>query len=387
MSIELNKDEIKRYSRHLIMPEFGMKAQKKLKAASVLIVGAGGLGCPLAQYLGAAGVGKLGIVDFDVVDYSNLQRQILYTTEDVGKYKAEVTKARVQEMNPNVEVEVYKTAIKSHNALEISKDYDIIIDGTDNFPTRYLVNDLCVITGKTNVFGSIFRFDGQVTVFSAKDGGPCYRCLYPDPPPAGMVPNCAEGGVLGILPGVVGVMQATEAIKVITGIGDSLIGRLLIFDALDMKYRELKIRKDSSCPVCSEKQPTVTELIDYEAFCGVPVGDQEEETKDIVDLEITAKDLKSDLEKGKNYYLLDVRNPNEYEICLIDGSNKIPLGDLVNHLNEVPQDQEVITICHHGRRSLTALYTLRENGFNNVKSLRGGVDAWAMQVEPEMARY
>ena len=383
--MKLNQDEIKRYSRHLIMPEFGMKAQEKLKESSVLIIGAGGLGCPLALYLGAAGVGKIGIVDFDTVDFSNLQRQVIYNTDDVGKYKADATKAKIEAMNPHIEVQVYKEAIKSHNALKIADGYDVIIDGTDNFPTRYLVNDLCAITGKTNVFGSIFRFDGQVTVFDAKQG-PCYRCLYPDPPPPGMVPSCAEGGVLGILPGVVGVMQATEAIKVITGIGDPLIGRLLTFDALDMKYRELKIRKDPSCPVCSPN-PSITELIDYEVFCGVPVGDIEEDTSSLAALEITPKELKEELNAGKKPYLLDVRNYNEYEICIIEGSNKLPLDEIQNRVNEVPQDQEIITICHHGKRSMRALDILKQNGFKNVKSLRGGVEAWAVQVDPSMARY
>ncbi|RME93211.1 MAG: molybdopterin-synthase adenylyltransferase MoeB [Candidatus Hydrogenedentota bacterium] len=382
--MELTHEEIRRYSRHLIMPEFGMAAQKKLKAASVLIIGAGGLGCPLAQYLAAAGVGKLGIVDFDVVDFSNLQRQVLYTTADVGKPKAEVAKARIEAMNPNVKVQTYTVPFKSDNAMEIAEGYDVIIDGTDNFPTRYLVNDLCVLTGRTNVFGSIFRFDGQVTVFNAKEG-PCYRCLYPDPPPPGMVPSCAEGGVLGILPGVVGVMQATEAIKVITGIGEPLIGRLVIFDALKMKFRELKIRKNPDCPVCGE-HPTVKELIDYEQFCGVNVEGEDLSLMD-EDVQMTVFDLQDKLEDGEKPYLLDVRTPQEYEICHFEDSKLIPLDELPNRINEVPLDEEVVVLCHHGNRSMRAIEFMKQAGYKKLKNLAGGIDAWAMHIDKDMPRY
>lgn len=384
--MNLSHEEIKRYSRHLIMPEFGSEAQEKLKDSSVLMIGAGGLGCPLALYLAAAGVGKIGLVDFDTVDYSNLHRQVLYSEADVGEPKAEVAKRRIADVNPHVEVQTYNVPFKSENAMQIAEGYDILIDGTDNFPTRYLVNDVCVLTGRTNVFGSIFRFDGQVTVFDAKNG-PCYRCLYPDPPPPGMVPSCAEGGVLGILPGIVGVMQATEAIKVLTGIGEPLVGRLTVFDALKMKFRELKIRKDPSCPVCSAK-PTVTELIDYEEFCGVPV-DQPDSPEESDELEITVGELSQHIAKGTKYWLLDVRNPNEWDICKIEADNMhyIPLPELEQHLSEIPQDEKIITICHHGRRSLTALETLKTHGITNVKSLRGGVDEWAAKIEPAMARY
>ena len=366
------------------MPEFGVKAQEKLKNSSVLIIGAGGLGCPLSMYLAAAGVGHIGIVDFDVVDFSNLHRQVLYTENDVGQPKAEVAKMRIQQINPNVKVTTFNVPFKSYNAMEIATPFDILIDGTDNFPTRYLVNDVCVLTGKTNVFGSIFRFDGQVTVFDAKEG-PCYRCLYPDPPPPGMVPSCAEGGVLGILPGNVGVMQATEAIKILTGIGKPLIGRLLIFDSLDMKFREMKIKKDPNCPICG-KNATIKKLIDYEEFCGVKVeGDYiKDEEKNF---EITADALNKEMQKNKNIFLLDVRTAPELEICLIEGSHTIPLNELIYKMNEVPLDKEIITICHHGTRSMKALMTLRENGFKKIRSLRGGVESWALQVDETMARY
>lgn len=380
--MSLTHEEIKRYSRHLIMPEIGMEGQQKLKEASVLIIGAGGLGCPLSLYLGAAGVGKIGIVDFDVIEFSNLQRQVIYNTADVGKYKAEVARDKVLAMNPNVEVNVYKKAFKSDNAREIAEGYDILIDGTDNFPTRYLVNDLAALTKRKNVFGSVFRFDGQLTVFDAENG-PCYRCLYPDPPPPGMVPSCAEGGVLGILPGIVGVAQATEAIKLITGSGDPLVGRLLSFDALSMKFRELKIRKDPDCPLCGKNQ-TVTDLIDYENFCGVSVGD---EAVAGGGEEILPEKLKEELESGKKYYLLDVRNPEEWEICRIENSNLIPLPDLPSRVSEVPLDEDIITICHHGARSMRALNFLKESGFKNVTNLRGGVDLWADRVDETMPRY
>ena len=383
--MELTHEEIKRYSRHLIMPEFGIDAQLKLKQASVLLIGAGGLGCPLALYLAAAGVGKMGIVDFDTVDFSNLQRQVLFGTDDVGKPKAEVAKARVAAINPNVQVKTYTVPFKSDNALEISKEYDVIIDGTDNFPTRYLVNDLCVLTGKTNVFGSIFRFDGQVTVFNAKEG-PCYRCLYPDPPPPGMVPSCAEGGVLGILPGVVGVMQATEAIKVITGVGDPLIGKLLTFDALKMKFRELKIRKDPDCPVCGSGK-SVTELIDYEQFCGIRLDGEKLEKSDTGKIELSVQELDKILKNGTKPFLLDVRQPQEFDICNIEGSVLLPLNELESCMDDVPTDQDVVVLCHTGRRSLNAVEMLMDNGYTRVKNLTGGIEAWALEIDKNMARY
>ena len=383
--MELNREEIKRYSRHLIMPEFGKQAQEKLKSSSVLIVGAGGLGCPLSIYLAAAGVGHIGIVDFDVVDISNLQRQIIYSTDDVGRPKAETAKQKIEAMNPNIKVSVYNISFRSENAKEIAQEYQLIIDGTDNFPTRYLVSDLCVQTGKKNVFGSIFRFDGQLTVFGGKNG-PCYRCLYPDPPPAGMVPSCAEGGVLGILPGIVGVMQATETIKILTGTGQSMVGRLLLFDALKMKFKEVRIKKNPECPVCSEN-PTIKELIDYEEFCGVKVI--EEENKDSAkEEEISVGELKRLFDaSSEKPYLLDVRNPQEWDICYIEGSFLIPLPELSSRLNEIPQERRIITICHSGRRSLTALDILKGIGLKNVQSLRGGVEEWALKIDPQMARY
>ena len=382
--MKLNPEEIKRYSRHLIMPEFGMQAQEKLKESSVLIVGAGGLGCPLVMYLAAAGVGRIGLVDFDKVDVSNLQRQVLYTTGDVGSSKADSAKARILAMNPHIEVTAYTVPLKSGNAHEVSESYDLVIDGTDNFPTRYLVNDLCVLTGKKNVFGSIFRFDGQLTVFDGKNG-PCYRCLYPSPPPPGMVPSCAEGGVLGILPGIVGVMQATEAIKVLTGTGRSMVGRLVLFDALTMRFREVKIKKNPDCPICSSK-PSITKLIDYEEFCGIQVI--EEASDGLLEDEITAGSLKQMVDADHaSYFLLDVRNPQEWDICHIDGAHLIPLPDLSSRVDELPGDKKIVTICHTGRRSLTALNLLKGAGIKNVQSLKGGVEEWANKIDPQMARY
>jgi molybdopterin/thiamine biosynthesis adenylyltransferase/rhodanese-related sulfurtransferase len=379
--MKLNHDEIKRYSRHLIMPEVGMKGQEKLKDASVLIIGAGGLGCPLSLYLAAAGIGKIGLVDFDTIDFSNLQRQVIYNTDDVGKYKADVAAAKIKAMNPNMEVEVFKTAFTSANAHEISAGYDILIDGTDNFPTRYLVNDLAVISKRPNVFGSVFRFDGQVTVFDGEKG-PCYRCLYPDPPPPGMVPNCAEGGVLGVLPGIVGVAQATEAIKIITGNGDPLIGRLLSFDALAMKFRELKIRKDPDCSVCGPN-PSVTELIDYEHFCGVGIIDSAADALP----EVLPEKVKSLLDQDTEPFLLDVRNPHEWDICMHPKAVGIPLPELADRFDEVPKDREIITICHKGGRSKTAQQLLADAGYENVINMKGGMDLWAVTIDPEMPRY
>ena len=383
--MKLSPEEIKRYSRHLIMPEFGMEAQEKLKESSVLIVGAGGLGCPLVLYLAAAGVGKIGLIDFDQVDVSNLQRQVLYTTDDVGKSKAESAKVKIQAMNPHVAVTTYTVPLKSDNAMRISEDYHLIIDGTDNFPTRYLVNDLCVLTGKKNIFGSIFRFDGQLTVFDGKNG-PCYRCLYPDPPPPGMVPSCAEGGVLGILPGIIGVMQAAEAIKVLTNTGRSMLGRLILFDALTMQFREVKIKKNPDCPMCSNRS-SITGLIDYEEFCGIKVI--QEDMHEVTDDDIMVGQLKQalDRENDSSLFLLDVRNPQEWDICCIEGAHLIPLPDLSSRINEIPQDKKIITICHSGKRSLTALNLLKGAGIKNVQSLKGGIEEWANKIDPKMARY
>jgi molybdopterin/thiamine biosynthesis adenylyltransferase/rhodanese-related sulfurtransferase len=383
----LSGEEIKRYSRHLIMPEMGMDAQRQLKAASVLCIGAGGLGSPAAMYLAAAGIGKLGIVDFDVVDYSNLQRQIIHTTNDVGIPKLKSAENKIKAMNPHVEVVGYETALSSDNALQIFRDYDVILDGTDNFPTRYLVNDACVLTGKPNAYGSIFRFEGQASVF-ATAGGPCYRCLYPEPPPPGLVPSCAEGGVLGVLPGIIGVIQATEAVKVILGIGEPLIGRFLIYDALRMKFRELKLRKDPDCPVCGTN-PTVTKLIDYEQFCGVRPEPQVAQTAGaaVNEWEIDSVELKRRLDAGDKLFILDVREPNEYQINKIEGSTLIPLGELPRRYQELPKDVEIITQCKMGGRSAKAQDFLKSVGFTKVKNLKGGILDWIDKVDPSQPKY
>jgi adenylyltransferase/sulfurtransferase len=383
----LSPEEIKRYSRHLIMPDLGMDAQRRLKAASVLCIGAGGLGSPAAMYLAAAGIGKLGIVDFDVVDYSNLQRQVLHTTQDVGISKLKSATNKINAMNPYVEVVGYETALTSENAIEMFRDYDVILDGTDNFPTRYLVNDACVLTGKPNAYGSIFRFEGQASVFATKDG-PCYRCLYPEPPPPGLVPSCAEGGVLGVLPGIIGVIQATEAIKVILGIGEPLIGRFLIYDALKMKFRELKLRKDPDCPVCGT-HPTVTALIDYDQFCGIgpePQGEAATATSGS-DHEITPVELKRRLDAGDKLLILDVREPNEYQINRIEGSTLIPLGELPRRYQELPKDVEIISQCKSGIRSQRAIDFLRTVGFTRMKNLKGGILQWIDTVDPSQPKY
>jgi molybdopterin/thiamine biosynthesis adenylyltransferase/rhodanese-related sulfurtransferase len=380
--VRLSNQEIIRYSRHLIMPEVGMDGQKKLKAASVLLIGAGGLGSPLAMYLAAAGVGRIGVVDFDVVDSSNLQRQIAYSTSDVGKPKLDAAKERITGINPYVDVKTYETHLTSENALEILKDYDVIIDGTDNFPTRYLVNDACVLLGKPNVYGSIFRFEGQASVFYAK-AGPCYRCLYPEPPPPGLVPSCAEGGVLGVLPGIVGTIQATEAIKLIIGQGDPLIGRLLLFDALTMKFRELKLRKNPACPVCGDNS-TIHELIDYEAFCGIqpqPMNGQ-----NLRQWEITPEELKAKLDKDEDVFMLDVREPHEFEICNLDGY-LIPLRDLPSRISELDSSKEIVAYCHTGVRSQRAVEFLKTAGFKKVKNLVGGIEAWSVLSDPTVPRY
>jgi len=376
----LSNDEILRYSRHLIMPEVGMEGQLKLKAARVLCIGAGGLGSPLALYLGAAGVGTLGLVDFDVVDYTNLQRQIIHTTADVGRKKLDSAADKLKAINPLINVRPFDTRLSSDNALELFRDFDIIVDGTDNFPTRYLVNDACVLTGKPNVYGSIFRFEGQASVF-ATEQGPCYRCLYPEPPPPGLVPSCAEGGVLGILPGLVGVIQATEVIKLVLGKGEPLIGRLLLVDALAMKFRELKLRKNPDCPVCGT-HPTITKLIDYNEFCGIR---GEEAPVEAGVPEIQVEELKR-LDAGEDVFVLDVREPHEYQICNI-GGHLIPLGDLPKRVHELDSSREIVAHCRSGTRSAKAVNFLRQAGFRKVRNLSGGILAWADRVDPKMPKY
>ncbi len=381
-AVELSNEEIARYSRHLIMPEVALDGQKKLKQAKVLTIGAGGLGAPLAMYLAAAGVGTLGIVDFDVVDESNLQRQIIHGTSDVGRKKMESARDTILDINPNVKVEAYEEPLTSENALDIFKDYDIIVDGTDNFPTRYLVNDACVLLGKPNVYGSIFRFEGQASVFYAKEG-PCYRCLYPEPPPPGLVPSCAEGGVLGILPGAVGTIQATETVKLILGIGDPLIGRLLLYDALGMSFRQMKLRKDPNCPVCGEN-PTVTELIDYQEFCGIPQANAQEAANAVP--EISVQDLKQKLDNGESVNVLDVREPHEYEVANI-GARLIPLAELPQRLVELDQDANFAVHCKTGGRSARAVKLLQDAGFQNVYNVKGGINAWSEEIDSSVPNY
>ena len=384
---DLNAEEIKRYSRHLIMPEVGVDGQKKLKAGSVLCIGAGGLGSPAAMYLAAAGVGRIGIVDFDVVDFSNLQRQLLHGTSSVGRSKLESAKDRLRDLNPHIEIDTYETTVSSDNALDLFKPYDVILDGTDNFPTRYLVNDACVLSGKPNAYGSIFRFEGQASVFATREG-PCYRCLYPEPPPPGLVPSCAEGGVLGVLPGIIGVIQATEAIKLILGVGDPLIGRFLIYDALKMRFRELKLRKDPDCPVCGT-HPTVTKLIDYEQFCGIrpePAAAQATGAG-VNQWETTSVDLKKRMDAGDDVFILDVREPNEYQICRIPGSVLIPLGELPRRYAELPQDKDIVAHCKMGGRSAKATEFLQSVGFKRVKNLKGGILDWIDKVDPSQPKY
>ena len=381
-AVELSNEEIARYSRHLIMPEVALDGQKKLKQARVLTIGAGGLGAPLAMYLAAAGVGTLGIVDFDVVDESNLQRQIIHGTSDIGRPKMESARDRINDINPNVHVEAYEEALSSENALEIFKDFDVIVDGTDNFPTRYLVNDACVLTGKPNVYGSIFRFEGQASVFWAKEG-PCYRCLYPEPPPPGLVPSCAEGGVLGILPGAIGTIQATETVKLILGIGEPLVGRLLLYDALGMSFREMKLRKDPSCPVCGEN-PSVTELIDYQEFCGIPQANAQATADEVP--EITVQELKKRLDNGENLSVLDVREPHEYEVANI-GARLIPLNELPERLAELDRDVPLAVHCKTGGRSARAVKLLQETGFQNAFNVEGGITAWSEEIDPSVPKY
>ncbi len=377
----LSNDEILRYSRHLIMPEVGMTGQQKLKAAKVLCIGAGGLGSPLALYLGAAGVGTLGLVDFDVVDYTNLQRQIIHTTDDVGRKKLDSAAEKLKAINPFLNLRTFETMLTSANALDLFREFDIIADGTDNFPTRYLVNDACVLTGKPNVYGSIFRFEGQASVFATEEG-PCYRCLYPEPPPPGLVPSCAEGGVLGILPGLVGVIQATETIKLILGQGDSLAGRLLLIDALGMKFRELKLRKNPECPACG-KHRTITKLIDYQEFCGIR-GQEEPAGNDVP--AVTVEELKKKLDAKADIFVLDVREPHEYQICNLNGY-LIPVGDLPKRVNELDSSREIIAHCRSGVRSAKAVNFLRRSGFKKVYNLTGGILAWADKIDPTMPKY
>jgi sulfur-carrier protein adenylyltransferase/sulfurtransferase len=389
----LSHAEIARYSRHLIMPEVGMEGQRKLKAARVLMIGTGGLGAPLGMYLAAAGVGTLGLVDFDVVDESNLQRQIVHGTKDVGRPKIESARERLQDINPHVKIEAYETRLTSENALELIREYDLVADGTDNFPTRYLVNDACVLTGKPNVYGSIFRFEGQASVFWAERGA-CYRCLYPEPPPPGLVPSCAEGGVLGVLPGIVGAIQANETVKLILGGGEPLINRLLLFDAWKMRFRELKLRKDPACPVCGEGA-TIKELIDYEAFCGLPPAQtgQPQQTPTTTEEkprmeEITATELKQRLDRGDDLQIIDVREPNEFDIARIPGTKLIPLGEVVNRKGEIEEGRETIVHCKGGARSARAIEALTGAGFKGrLVNLKGGITAWSNDVDPSVPKY
>jgi sulfur-carrier protein adenylyltransferase/sulfurtransferase len=380
---QLSNDEIARYSRHLILPEVGMEGQQKLKAAKVLCVGTGGLGSPLAFYLAAAGIGTLGLVDFDVVDSSNLQRQIIHSTRDVGRPKIDSASEKLEALNPFMKVVKHETMLTSQNAMEIVSQYDVIADGTDNFPTRYLVNDACVLTGKPNAYGSIFRFEGQASVFATEEG-PCYRCLYPEPPPPGLVPSCAEGGVLGILPGLVGVIQATEVIKLILGKGDPLIGRLLLVNALDMRFRELKLRKNPDCPVCGT-HPTVTKLIDYEQFCGITPEPKPSAVMNGIP-QMTAKELKGRLDAGDDVFVLDVREPFEYKIAQI-GGHLIPLNDLPRRMNELNTAQEIVIHCKSGGRSQKAAEFLARNGFRKLHNLAGGITAWSNDVDPKVPKY
>jgi sulfur-carrier protein adenylyltransferase/sulfurtransferase len=384
-NIDFSNDEIARYSRHLIMPEVTLDGQKRIKAASVLCLGAGGLGSPIALYLAAAGIGRMGLIDYDIVDFSNLQRQILHGTDDVGRKKLNSARDRIKTVNPNVQVDLHDTMFRSDNAMQLVQDYDIVIDGTDNFPTRYLSNDVCVLLKKPNIYGSIFRFDGQCTVFAPHLGGPCYRCMFPEPPPPGMVPSCAEGGVLGVLPGMIGVMQAIEAIKMIIGIGDSLIGRLVSFDALQMRFKEFKIRKDPSCPICSE-HPTIHELIDYDQFCGIPQADAET-AKEMDVPTITATELKTRIDRQDKFVLIDVREPFEYEISRIPGSKLIPLGELPARFSELDSADDIVLHCKMGGRSAKALRILQEAGFRKLNNLQGGITAWSDDVDPSVPKY
>lgn len=379
----LSNEEVLRYSRHLIMPEVGMEGQLKLKKARVLLIGSGGLGAPLGLYLAAAGVGRLGIVDFDAVDFTNLQRQVTFGTSDVGRKKLEAARERLSNLNPEIRIDSYETKLTSENALEIIREYDIVADGTDNFPTRYLVNDACVLTGKPNVYGSIFRFEGQASIFGYPDG-PCYRCLYPEPPPPGLVPSCAEGGVLGVLPGIIGCIQAMETLKLILGNGQPLVGRLLLFDALRMRFRELKLRKNPDCPMCGQHR-TINKLIDYAEFCGIR-GEEKEIPVSSEIPEITPKELKSRLDRGDDVFILDVREPHEYQICNLHG-HLIPLGDLPKRISELDSSREIVAHCRSGKRSADAVQFLSKAGFRKVWNLKGGILAWSDEVDPSVPKY
>lgn len=390
--VALSHEEVQRYSRHLIMPEVGAEGQKKLKASSVLLIGAGGLGSPLGMYLAAAGIGRIGMVDYDVVDYTNLQRQIIHGTKDVGRPKLESARDRILDINPHVQLDLYEVPLTSDNALEIFEPYDIVIDGTDNFPTRYLTNDACVLLGKPNVYGSIFRFEGQASVFYAEEG-PCYRCLFPEPPPPGLVPSCAEGGVLGILPGTIGAIQATEAIKLLLGIGEPLIGRLLLYDALNMNFDYVRLRKNPNCPVCSQN-PTLTELIDYEQFCGMPAHDRshyvssENGSGEAVP-QISPATLKARLDNGDNLFILDVREPHEWDISNLSdlGAVLIPKGQVLEHMGELDTAQEMVVHCRSGARSADVIRQLREHGFKKMWNLDGGINRWAQEVDNSLPIY
>jgi adenylyltransferase/sulfurtransferase len=378
----LSREELLRYGRHLVLPQFGLEGQQKLKSSSVLIVGAGGLGSPLALYLAAAGVGRIGLVDFDRVDLSNLQRQVLYGTSDVGRPKLEAASSRISDLNPFIALETHDGPLNRDNALEMLSRYDVIADGTDNFPTRYLVNDACAMLGKPNVHGSIFRFEGQASVFDARVG-PCYRCLYPEPPPPGLVPTCAEGGVLGVLPGLIGTIQGIECLKLLLGMGETLIGRLLVFDALGMRFRELTLKKDPACPLCG-RNPTIHELVDYESFCGLTAGASSGHAQG---LEITVRELSERMERGERPLLLDVREPHEHRIARIEGAVLIPLRALPERLAELDRAREIVVLCHRGNRSLKALEILRPAGFANALSLKGGIEAWSREVDASVPRY
>lgn len=381
--MELNNDELRRYSRHVILPEVGLEGQRKIRNGRVLCIGAGGLGSPLALYLAAAGIGKLGIVDFDKVDITNLQRQLLHGTADVGRAKTQSAREALQRINPHVEVVLHETRLTSENALDIIRPYDVVADGTDNFPTRYLTNDACVLLRKPNVYGSIFRFEGQASVFAPHLGGPCYRCLYPEPPPPGLVPSCAEGGVLGVLPGIIGLIQATEVLKLTVGMGSLLLNRLLLFQALEMKFRELKLRRDPGCPMCGE-HPTITELIDYEGFCGIDAQTMNSIHSD----EVTVQEMQSALaQPGLGIKVLDVREPDEYQIAHVQGVSLLPLSQLAQRYSELDPEQHYYLHCKVGARSMKALQFLRERGFRHLKSVRGGIDAWSDQIDPTVPRY
>jgi adenylyltransferase/sulfurtransferase len=381
---ELSHEEILRYSRHLLIPEVGLEGQKKLLASSVLVIGTGGLGSPVALYLAAAGVGRIGLVDFDVVDSSNLQRQIIHGNGTVGTLKVESARERLRDLNPGIQVDIYNEPFTSANAMRIAQDYELLVDGSDNFPTRYLVNDLCVLTGKADVFGSIYRFEGQASVFYAKEG-PCYRCLFPEPPPPGMVPSCAEGGVLGVLPGTIGTIQATEAIKLLLGIGSSLAGRLVLYNAMDMSFDTIKLKKNPNCKVCSA-HPEITELIDYDAFCGVPGFDHDEGSAG-KNWDISAGDLAMRIKNGEIIRLIDVREPHELAISSLPGEENIPLGQLAAHLSELDSTQEIVLFCKTGARSTRALELLASAGFKRVKNLQGGINAWAREVDTKLPIY